>query len=276
MKAVLDRVRDLDLVLKGGSALAFTRSLNRHSTDLDFDATRAVELRDTISRAGRALGIDLGPVKRRNWPNRRRFTAPYRSPFDVEEMTIKVDVLFRPILRSKDIEVVDGIWTYKIAAIFDQKLAATKSRIEPRDLFDLAFVLDSYGDRLSDSQIRRAHAFAENTDALERRYKNQFALDEVLKDVSAVHEVVVRLRHATAAQRDRRWPRVQEQRIPIPTRVFGRVLVIQNRARLVSASESGQHVREAGDYRGYVHSLRGAIPRRARERDVDRDWSISR
>ena len=98
----------------------------------------------------------------------------------------------------------------------------------------------------------------------------------MLKDVSAVHEVVVRLRHATAAQRDRRWPRVQEQRIPIPTRVFGRVLVIQNRVRLVSASESGQHVREADDYRGYVHSFRGAIPRRARERDVDRDWSISR
>jgi len=32
MKAVLDRVRDLDLVLKGGSALVFTRSLNHHST----------------------------------------------------------------------------------------------------------------------------------------------------------------------------------------------------------------------------------------------------
>ena len=125
-------------------------------------------------------------------------------------MTIKVDVRLQPILRSKDIEVIDGIRTYKIATIFDQKLAATKSRIAPRDLFDLAFVMDSYGDRLSDSQIRRAHAFAENTDALERRYKNKFEEDEVLKDVSTVDKVVVWLRHATTAQRDRRWPRVQE------------------------------------------------------------------
>ena len=88
MKAALDPVRDLDLVLKGGSALAFTRGLNRHSTDLDFDATRAVEPKDSISSAGRALSIDVGPVKRRNWPNRQRFTAPYRSPFDEEEITI--------------------------------------------------------------------------------------------------------------------------------------------------------------------------------------------
>ena len=42
MREVLERVRDLDLVLKGGSALAFAHGLGRHSTNLDFDGHGAV------------------------------------------------------------------------------------------------------------------------------------------------------------------------------------------------------------------------------------------
>ena len=62
MRNVLARVQDLDLVLKGGSAVAFTRGLNRHSTDLDFDTDRPVELRDRIEGAALALAVKLGPV----------------------------------------------------------------------------------------------------------------------------------------------------------------------------------------------------------------------
>ena len=56
MRDVVTCVQDLDLVLKGGTALAFTRGLNRHSTDLDFDTNGAVELRDQIDGAARAAG----------------------------------------------------------------------------------------------------------------------------------------------------------------------------------------------------------------------------
>ena len=56
MWAVLERVRNLDMVLKGGTALAFTLGPDRHSTDLDFDAERLGELRDRIDSAAQALG----------------------------------------------------------------------------------------------------------------------------------------------------------------------------------------------------------------------------
>ena len=46
MWAVLERVRGLDMVLKGGTAPAFMRGLDRHSMDLDFDTDRPVELAD--------------------------------------------------------------------------------------------------------------------------------------------------------------------------------------------------------------------------------------
>ncbi len=68
MWAVLERVRDLDMVLKGSTALAFTRGLNRHSTDLDFDSERPVELRDRIDSAAQALGVNLGHVERKDRP----------------------------------------------------------------------------------------------------------------------------------------------------------------------------------------------------------------
>ena len=42
MREVLARVQDLGLVLKGGTAFAIAWGLNRHSTDLDFDANRPV------------------------------------------------------------------------------------------------------------------------------------------------------------------------------------------------------------------------------------------
>ena len=67
MRDVVTCVQDLDLVLKGGTALAFTRGLNRHSTDLDFDTNGAVELRDQIDGAARAAGVSLGPTERTDW-----------------------------------------------------------------------------------------------------------------------------------------------------------------------------------------------------------------
>ena len=135
MKDVLARVRDLDLVLKGGSALAFTRGLNRHSTDLEFDANRGVELRDRIGAASRTVGVNLGPVERRDWSDHQRFLADYPNPFGAKAGVLKVNVRFRHPPSAENIEVVDGIRTYRVTALFDQKLAAAASRIDPRDLF---------------------------------------------------------------------------------------------------------------------------------------------
>ncbi len=141
MWAVLERVRDLEMVLKGGTALAFTRGLNRHSTDLDFDSERPVELRDRIDSAARALGVNLGQIERKDRPKRQRFRAPYPRLAGDKDRFFKVNVRHADHLRAEDIEVIGGIRSYKVPALFDQKLAATASRIEARDVFDLAFIV---------------------------------------------------------------------------------------------------------------------------------------
>lgn len=126
MWAVLERVRDLDMVLKGGTALAFTRGLNRHSTDLDFDAGRPVELRDRIDSAARALGVNLEPARRQDWRDHQRFLARYPTPRRSEDEFFKVNVRYAKPLRAEDIEVIGGIRSYKVPS------SSTKSWLPPR------------------------------------------------------------------------------------------------------------------------------------------------
>ncbi|MDE0262398.1 MAG: nucleotidyl transferase AbiEii/AbiGii toxin family protein [Bryobacterales bacterium] len=273
---VLVQVQNLGLVLKGGTALAFTRGLDRHSTDLDFDAGGPVELRDRIDSSARSLGASLEPASRRDWPGRQRFLASYPPlPGDVERL-FKVHVRHKTPPEADDIEIVGGIRTYKVPALFDQKMAATGSRIEARDVFDLAFVMERYGDTLRDDQIRRADAFTADLNRLERRYKDAFERDDVLRGVSDVEDSVVRFRYATTDQFTRRWPQIQEQRIPIPTDVLSRVVAIQDRARMASGHVTEpQHSRPSTD-KDFLRSPWNADRKGAREKEVDLDWSISR
>ena len=276
MWAVLERVQDLNVVLKGGTALAFTYGLNRHSTDLDFDSERPVELRDRIASAAQALGVNLGRVERRDRPRRQRFRAPYpRLPGDKDRF-FKVNVRHAPPLRAGDIEVIGGVRSYTVPVLFDQKLAATASRIEARDLFDLAFVMEEYGNSLRDDQIRKADSFTEDSDRLERRYKKIFERDEVLKDIATVERTLVRFRYATTGQRDLRWPQVQEQGIPIPREVFNRVYEIRSRLRMASRTGAEQQGPSQGVDQYLLRSLRGVDHERTRANDEDLDWSISR
>ena len=85
MRDVLARVQDLGLVLKGGTAFAFAWGVNRHSTDLDFDTNRRVELRDRIESAARTLAVKLGPVDRRDRSMRQRLLARSRTPIPATE-----------------------------------------------------------------------------------------------------------------------------------------------------------------------------------------------
>ena len=276
MWAFLVQIQDFDMVLKGGTALAFTRGLSRHSTDLDFDTNRPVELRDRIDSTARSMGVNLEPASRVVRRGRQRFLARYPTLAGRKERFFKVNVRHKTPPEAGNIEVINGIRTYKIPVLFDQKMAATGSRIEGRDVFDLAFLMERYGDNLRDDQVRRADAFTGNLDRLEGRYKDVFERDEVLRGISDAEDTVLRFRYATTEQFRRRWPQIQEQRIPIPTDVLSRVVAIQNRARLAS-----EQITERGDSmpsadRDFLRSPWDADHEHTRGKEVDRDWSISR
>lgn len=276
LREVLERVQDLDLVLKGGSALAFFHGAGRHSTDLDFDGRRKVDLRGRIRMAARATGVALGPVKRTDRRLRQRYLAKYPVPANDEPEGLKVDIHFRHAPKRRDIEVIDGIRIYKVETIFDQKMAAARSRIKPRDLFDIAFVLESYGGKLSDSQIERADTYFADRQRVRERYSAKFEQDEVRKNLTTLDKTLGQLREAINKQRRLRWPQVQYQRIPIPTSVRAQVLVYQSSLRAESLQKSETRSRFKGNPSASPLSAFGTHRKSLQEREGDRDWTVSR
>ncbi len=72
-RAVLKLGRGTEPVLKGGGAVAFCYGAGLHSTDLDFDVRRRVDLRWIIRRPGRVAGVEMNSVEHK--PGRRSASA---------------------------------------------------------------------------------------------------------------------------------------------------------------------------------------------------------
>ena len=278
MREVLKRVRGLDLVLRGGSALAFAYGVDRHSTDLDFDALGKVELRGRIRRAARAAGVDLEWVKRDDVKDRgsQVFRAKYETPFKIGPSRLKVDVHYQHPPKSRDVVVVEGIRTYRVEAIFGQKVAAIEDRVKAHDLFDVAFVMESYGDRLSDDQVRWASSYLADWRRVRMRYTKAFERSEVLKDLTTLNRTLARFREATATQQRLRGLQVQYQRIPIPDAVITCVHLFQNSQRLEEWKKANPGRRPGVSQGTNPHFGQSSRTSRARDRNDDLDWSVSR
>jgi predicted nucleotidyltransferase component of viral defense system len=76
------------------------------------------------------------------------------------------------------------------------KMDAAENRTEARDLYDLAHLLQMYGDQLSPSQIVRAEAFSHDMDNLATRYISSFNTDDALRTHTNVDDIVLSLREA--------------------------------------------------------------------------------
>ena len=220
MRAVALRMHDTPFVLKGGTALALLYGLDRHSIDLDFDCGSA----KLLSRASiehhvrdglREANISMSAFKRGRpmWKG-RRFRVRYIDPDKGKKGVLTVEFSFRTQPGADEVEIVDGIRTYKIPALFDQKLNAADDRTKARDLYDLGFLAESYGDSLSTEQISRAEKFSRNWERLAGRYRRGFKSDKLLKDLTTADDRALMFRIAVIEQMHGRGLLVAEQAIP--------------------------------------------------------------
>ena len=179
MRAVALRMQTTPFVLKGGTALALLYGLDRHSMDLDFDVGKASgsPLSATFELACRTRMFPMSAFKRgRPMWRGRRYRVHYLNPDSGESRVLTLELSSRKRPRPKDVVVVDGIRTYRISALFDQKMDAAGDRTKGRDLFDLGFLAESYGDRLSNEQILRADEFSRDYEGLADRYRRAFRM----------------------------------------------------------------------------------------------------
>ena len=216
MREIALEMQDTPFVLKGGTALALLYGLDRHSLDLDFDCGRAkrVPIKNRVRRGLREVDVPMSGFRRGRpmWKG-RRFHVYYINRASNAERLLKVELSSRTVPKANDIETVDGIRTYKIPALFDQKMNAADDRTKARDLYDLGFLADSYGDRLSTEQIMRADRFSRHYKSLAGRYRPAFQDDALLRDVTTADDRALAFRIAIVEQMHHRGQMIIEQSV---------------------------------------------------------------
>ena len=125
-----------------------------------------------------------------------------------------MELSFRTQPDADDVVVADGIRTYKIPALFDQKLNAADDRTKARDLYDLGFLAESYGDTFSTEQIARADEFSRDYRGLADRYRRVFQNDRLLKDLTTTDDRALLFRITILEQLHHRGHVVAEQAVP--------------------------------------------------------------
>lgn len=226
MMSAVTGMQDTRYVFKGGSALAFLYQLDRHSTDIDFGASEPIntaKIETIFEHSMKKFGIQIARfIVHKDTEIGQRFKIHYIHPSTGQDRLMKMDVSFREKPNEEDIAVIEGVRTYKIDVLFDQKLAAARSRYQARDLHDIGFIMERYGDKLRMEQIRAADVFSRDYVGLAGLFDVAFADDKMLREIggpyenrTAPHEdAALRFRIAIVDQFNQRGEQRAEQAVP--------------------------------------------------------------
>ena len=215
MRAVALRMQTTPYVLKGGTALALLYGLNRHSVDLDFDERgKRVSIKNHVRDGLRDEGVPLSAFIHdySTWKG-QRFKAHYTDPDTGKDRLLRIELSSRSEPDPDDILVVDGIRTYSLPALFDQKMKAASDRVKARDLFDVGFLVETHGDRLSSEQIERADSFSRDYENLADLFRQAFNEDELLNTITTADDRALAFRIAVIEQLHHRGHAVIEQSV---------------------------------------------------------------
>ena len=197
MHHVVMALQDTPYVLKGGTALLLTRGLDRHSTDLDFDAGRKLNIRLRIKRGMEAAGVELKSFTfAKNTDSVQRYKIHYVEPSSGDPVLLKIETSFRNPPDEGLVEKVNGIRTYRIEGLIEQKIDALTSRTEARDLYDLEFLARAYGKLFTPAQLTKLGEIVTNPDGLVSRFDAAIGEDDILAGRVRAETLVLNLMDA--------------------------------------------------------------------------------
>lgn len=211
------------VVFKGGSALALVYQLDRHATEIKFDASEPIdttEIEAILECSMKKLGIHMSRfISHQDTDIVQQFKIHYIHSSTGQDRIMKMEIDFQKKPNKEDLTVIKGIQTYEIDALFDQKLAATMSRYQARDLHDIGFIMERYGGNLFLEQIRASDVFSQDYVGLAGLFERAFQDDKMLREIggpyenrAAPHEdAALRFRIAVVDRLNQRGPRHAEQ-----------------------------------------------------------------
>lgn len=205
MLAVLAKIQDKPLVLKGGTSLMLCYGLDRFSEDLDFDiqggftGKGTVNLENTLnSIKGKSFEI-LNVGIKKSTATVTRYMVDYKDKETEREHHLKIETSYRT--PNHNYKHINGIKTSDIKDIANFKVNSVldtqyESRTTARDLYDTAFIAKNYPEALTDEQVIGLRNL--DLDYLNSRYEAAFKEDLLLCDFNA-DEIVLNLNQAVEA-----------------------------------------------------------------------------
>lgn len=139
MQSVMAEIGALPLVLKWWTSLLLCYGLDRFSEDLDLDGWKklniANRLKSVFNRA--VLKYEIRVAK--DTDTTQRFNVYYETA--LSKGKLKIEISYRDGFAGNDTVIINGIKTYRINKLIDQKISALTNRTTARDLYDVALLL---------------------------------------------------------------------------------------------------------------------------------------
>jgi predicted nucleotidyltransferase component of viral defense system len=190
MQLVAKSFNDLPIVLKGGTALLLCYGLDRFSEDLDFDSNKKLNITnrvsDTLSRYTEKHTIKIS----KDTDTVQRLKIHYSK--NGLERFLKIETSFRDSFQNEDTVIIDGIKTYQINNLIDQKVNAMIGRTKARDLYDVDFLLRTYRESFTESTIKKLSETVADINELEGRFYPAFKDDYILNE-SELDNLIIRI-----------------------------------------------------------------------------------
>lgn len=190
MREIARDFQDLPMVLKGGTALLLCYGLDRFSEDLDFDAPKPFNILPRVERVlSRNVHSYLVKIVK-DTSTVQRLKTHYKGVSS--ERLLKIETSFRSKPTELDICMVDGIKTYKIEKLIEQKVNALANRTAARDLYDVAFLMRQYWLKFSKEAKQQLSEVVKDIDGLEQRFQDAFVEDEIL-DLDSLPTIILQI-----------------------------------------------------------------------------------
>lgn len=171
----------MPMVLKGGTALKLCYGLNRFSEDLDFDSDKPLNLETTINQVFTHLGKSRAHLRnpaitrKKDTETVRRYRIVYG-----DGKNLKLETSFRQVPADEELTEINGILTYKINVLIDQKMKALSSRTAARDLHDVIYLYEHYPSQFGEESKLGLKDLYENQSDFISEYNPAYEEDNIL------------------------------------------------------------------------------------------------
>jgi len=171
-----------NLILKGGTALLFCFGLPRFSTDLDYDGIDYnFNINDNITNVFKNNNLELSSLNtKKDTDTVKRFMVHYK---EAENNPIKIEISFRNMGNGNifDNKInINGLNTYNIKYLANNKINTFLDRMAARDIFDTAYLFKQYPDVINKDLIEKCKNKL-NTIGIDQ-FEKIIKSDAILKD----------------------------------------------------------------------------------------------